>query len=171
MLESLHILSKLAIQYITLTNMSFVLGLIGSAGTVWAIIQNRTKFDIRIAEYSYKENKIVAYLIIQNKSRLPISIGKICVKIDNSYYPCVETPTRIRWDTYRSGKTITGQANYYNLDIPISLLGLMGTSGYILFELPPEIDILDPTTLTLQISPNRGSAVEKKCQIPQQHTI
>lgn len=166
MLETLQNLAQLVIQHITITNISFILGLIGSAGTLWTIIQNRVKFDIRIAEYLYKENKIVAYLIIQNKSRLSISIGKICVKIDNAYYPCTETPTRIRWDTYRSGKTITGQTNYYNIDMPISLSGLMGTSGYILFELPPGTDILDPTALTFQVSPNRGSAVEKQCPIP-----
>lgn len=156
------------VKYITFDNITFLLALIGSIGTAWNVIQSKVHIDMKIINFQHSENKILIYLMFQNKSRLPVSIGKISIKINDVFYSCVEIPTRVEYKTYRSGKTVTGYAHYYNMNLPVNLGGLAGTSGYILFELPKGIDIPDSKYLTFQIVPNRGWAIERKCQLPQQ---
>ena len=167
--QTISVLSKLFSSVFTFDNLTFVLGLIGSLGTAWGIFQSRVRIDMKVIKYGHSENKILIYVAFYNKSRLAISINGISLKISDTYYSCTELPTRVDHRTYYIGKEITGQSNYFNMNMPINISGLAGTSGYILFELPKDTDILESNQMTFLISPNRGSAIEKKCQLPQEY--
>ena len=50
----------------------------------------------------------------------------------------------------------------FTIPFPINLGSLTGTSGYIEFDISPEVLKLFSTPLTVQVSTNRGKAIEKK---------
>lgn len=153
-------------EYFTKENVTFLFAVVGFAGTIYAAFASRVKIDMKIIKYIPAKGQIIIYAAFQNKSHMAVSISGISVKIDDVYFPCVEYPTIIEWNVYRSKNEITGTFNLSNMDMPINLTALSGTSGYILFEVPQEDCTTAPNTLTFQLSPNRGRAVEKKCQLP-----
>lgn len=153
-------------QYLTKENITFFFAVVGFAGTVYAAFASRVKIDMKAIKYIPSKGQIIIYAAFQNKSHIAVSISGISVKIGDVYFPCIEYPEMIERNVYHSGKNIVGTFNLSNIDMPINLSGLAGASGYILFEIPQDIDIPNSNTLTFQVSPNRGHAIEKKCQLP-----
>ncbi len=105
---------------------------------------------------------IVLYVSFANKSRLPISVTDICIKIDDTYYPCLQPPIIAYEETKKVNGAVVSHRAISSLSIPINISSLSGTSGYICFEFPEVSFPSDATELTFSVSPNRGKVFEKK---------
>ncbi len=155
----------------TKENITFVLALIGSVGTIatWirSYIINKRNVIIRPIANKSKDNKILLYLFFENRSRLPISITAISVLFDGVYYPCRYQPQKVISDQRTVGGKVVSLQDYYNITFPVQLGSLDSSSGYVLFVIPQDVQIPDSKTLTFQVSSNRGKAFEMKLSLDQ----
>ena len=145
-------------KYVTKENLTFLLGAFGSIGTLYTLLAQRQKFSLSIQNYRYKNKSLLLYVTFTNHSRLPISILDISIAQNNICYPCVHIPTVVCEHTRRSGKEIVSHREEFSVQFPISLSSLAGSSGYLYFDRLPENYPDDATTLTVQVSTNRGRA-------------
>lgn len=158
-------------DYFTKENITSILALIGSIGTiagwVYAFITTRKNIGIRVVAYSIKGSNILLYLSFENKSRLTISITDLAIKIGEFYHPCRHVPQRVVSTQRYTGSQLVSSVDYYNIQMPIELGSLGSTSGYVLFVLPKGHRISDTNVLTFQVSSNRGRAIEMKLSLDQ----
>lgn len=158
-------------SYFTKENITFMLALIGSLGTItgwiYTYISTRKNINMRVVAYSAKDNKMLLYLSFENKSRLTISITDLALKVEDTYYSCRHIPQRVTSTQHYLGNQILNSVDYYNIQMPIELGGLGSTSGYVLFVLPKGIYISSANVLTFQVSSNRGKAFEMKLSLAQ----
>lgn len=158
-------------QYFTKENITFLLALIGSIGSVtgwfYTYVVNKKKISIRIIAYTVKSNIILSYLSFENLSRSPISLTSISIKVNGVFYPCRHIPQKVKSTEHMIGGKIVSTHDVFNISLPIELGGLGATSGYILFVLPKDAGTPDAKTVTFQISSNRGAAVEMSLSLEQ----
>ena len=160
---------------LTQDNITFAIALFGALGTLftWLVncLHSRVKLDIHIVKLYCCDSKLVAYISIQNQSKLPVSIENISFSVDGITYGNYPVPKKIFTITSRSGKEITGREFIYSMPFPINLASLAGTSGYVYFEFPKGSLKNLATPLTVRVSTNRNKVVQKKlaflrCQDP-----
>lgn len=151
---------------VTRENITFLLGAFGSFGTFYTLLAQRKNISLSIQSYSYKNKSLLMFVSFTNHSRLPISILNISIIQDKVCYPCVYVPTMVCEHTRRSGKEIISHREEFSVQFPISLASLAGSSGYLYFDKLPENYPDDATTLTVQVSTNRGKAMKMKLSVP-----
>ena len=66
-LSNLHINT-----YFTKENITFLLAVIGSLGTIYSMIAQHKNISLSIVSYSYKNKTLLMYVAFTNCSRLPI---------------------------------------------------------------------------------------------------
>ena len=152
----------------TKENITFALSIFGSLGTLFTLIHtfliNRKQLQMRVNGHVFGDAKkmIVLYVSFANKSRLPISVTDICIKIDDTYYPCLQPPIIAYEETKKVNGAVVSHRAISSLSIPINISSLSGTSGYICFEFPEVSFPSNATELTFSVSSNRGKVFEKK---------
>lgn len=163
------------VSIFTKENITFVLALIGSLGTIatwlFSYISNKRNISIRPIAYNSKDNKILFYLSFENRSRLPISITALSILLDGAYYPCRYQPQRVISHQHTVGGKVVSSQDYYNLNFPVQLSPLGSNSGYVLFVIPREVLMPDSKTATFQVSSNRGNSFEMKLLLDQTQEI
>ena len=163
---NLETITELIFALFTRENITFLLGAFGSLGTLYALFAQRKNISLSIQSYSYKNKSLPMFVSFTNHSRLPISILNVSVVQDNVCYPCVYIPTVVCEHTRRSGKEIISHREEFSVQFPISLASLAGSSGYLYFDKLPENYPNNATTLTLEVSTNRGRAKKMKLSVP-----
>lgn len=146
-------------------NITFALSVFGSIGTLWTIIQSRKNLDFKLHYFGYsKERKLaLAYIQFVNKSRIPISITDVCLKIDRVVYPCKKIPSIAGTVLHKCFGTQSVD-NFYSVQLPIFLSALGGTSCYLVFDIPQEYDTPLSTPVKITVSSNRGRTLEVELQ-------
>lgn len=153
-------------DYLTKDNITFILATIGSLGTIYSMITQRPKLSLSIHDFHYENKSLVTYIAFTNRSRLSISVLNISVVHDKICYPCVYIPTTVVEYTCCSGKELISHREELSIQFPISLSSLAGTSGYLYFDKLPDNFPDAPTTLTFEVSTNRGRAKKMKLSVP-----
>lgn len=106
-------------------------------------------------------------LLIENRSRLPISITDISLFLGDSAYRCTPLPKLILEHTKSRKGEVYERTMKYSTPMPIQISNLGATTVVALFEgmkrLPPD----DATHLNLSISTNRGSPVKMTLELPE----
>lgn len=156
-------------QIITFENISFVLGLIGSAGTAWQVLKSRKNIDLFIANYAERtvsgKNYLIIHTLFSNKSNAGISVFDVSIKINGIYYPCVKEPQLAVSSAHqRLGQVLI--QDFYSPFFPLQMAGLGGTYAYLAFELEKDIHPDFSKPLILRVSTNRGKAIEKILSYP-----
>lgn len=164
---NLETIIGLIFSFFTRENVTFLLGAFGSLGTLYTLFAQRKNISLSIQSYRYKNKSLLMFISFTNHSRLPISILNVSIIQDNICYPCVYIPTVVCEHTRRSGKEIISHREELSIQFPISLASLAGSSGYLYFDRLPENYPDDATTLTVQVSTNRGLATKMKLLIPE----
>ncbi len=145
----------------TRENITLAIAIFGALGTLltwfFNFIHSRKNIDLRIIKISKFENQLTMYLSIQNKSRIPISINSISLLSDGVYYPCDIISHPAFTVSYQNNCT-----DIFTIPFPVNLGSLTGTSGYIEFDISSKVLKPLSTPLTVQVSTNRGKAIEKK---------
>lgn len=152
--------------YITKENITFLLSVFGSLGTLYTLLAQRKSLSLSIQSYCYNNKSLLMYVAFTNRSRLPISVLNVSILQGEVCYPCVYVPTVVCEHTRRSGKEIVSHREEFSIQFPISLSSLAGSSGYLYFDKLPENYPDDATTLTVQVSTNRGRAMKMKLPVP-----
>lgn len=150
----------------TFENLTFLLGLIGSLGTTWTFIQSRKNIEFSIIKGGMKNNELIIFVQIINKSHLGIAISDVSLFLDGIIYPC-QKERRICLSFAHERRQQVLLQDFYTEPFPLQLVGLGGTSAYLVFELPPDACIDFSKPQTLRISTNRGKVLEKQLHIPQ----
>lgn len=150
-------------KYVTLDNITFVLALIGSLGTVWNIFQSRKHIDVTINSvlYSKEQQKLAIHAQFLNKSHLPIAISNVCIVISENAFYCVKEPIVAFSNAHRRlGETLI--KDFYTQPFPLQMIGLGGVAADLVFELPQGTNIDFSIPQTLQVATNRGRSMELK---------
>ncbi len=152
---------EFANELFTQSNVTFFLATFGSIGTAWNILQSRRKISIKLNYFGYNKEKKIALANIQiaNKSRLPVAVTDISVKISQNYFPCKKYPVLADSSKHEWGKNVS-VTDFYSVQFPMAMLALGGTGGYLVFDIPQEIDVPLSKPLTFSISTNRGRPFE-----------
>ena len=157
----------------TTTTMDWVTFGIAVAGFLMSLaswfhtfITQRKRLSFKIQLFRYKEDSAYMYLMIENRSRLPVSITGISLKQGKSKTPCVQIPKTVSSTTRKTAGN-TDVVYQYSTAIPIQLSALESVSCIVLFEGIPEAVPPSATHLTFQISTNRGRIAKRKLQLPQ----
>lgn len=142
----------------TFENISFALGLIGTAGTAWQILKSRRKLRVRLPYLGYNSEKesALAYIQFDNLSNSAISITDVSIVINGITYPCDKLPTTVAYFDRRIGQKTVSSNSLYNMPLPACLSGYGGSSGYFVFQIPSESVPPDSTHRMFLISTNRG---------------
>lgn len=152
----------------TRENITFFFAIVGFLGTVNTVLMQRKKLKLSIITYRSSQHCVLMYVSITNFSHLSISISNISIVHDNICYPCAIIPKKVMDTTHTVGKQIVSYKEEYSIEFPINLSSLAGTSGYLYFDKPPNTYPTSPTTLTVQVSSNRGKATKMILSIPQE---
>ncbi|MDD3325410.1 MAG: hypothetical protein PHN38_09860 [Sulfurospirillaceae bacterium] len=141
-------------QYVTLG-----IAIFGALGTIitWihGVIVTRKKISFEIVNAVYSEKLIYAFVMLNNKSRLPIAINSISLYYNNKNIFCEKIPKKILNRTLKTGTTITSREEIKSEPFPISLNGLLGSSGYLLF-FTEGYDFNKEDKVDINIFTNRG---------------
>lgn len=153
---------QLAKTVFTFENISFALGLIGTAGTAWNLFQSRKKLEFIPLNFKLKDdNELIVHFEIINHSRLALSITNISYVYNGAHYSCLKGRA-IGESFYHERMQLKNLTDFYTQPFPLQLVGLGGTSEYIRFGLPKEIHPDFSKPQTFQVSANRGRATEMK---------
>lgn len=162
MIEIISIFWEWLSQYLTMENLTLLLATIGAIGTAADVIKSRRKLKFKLNYFGYNEEQhlVGAYIQIDNYSRLPIAITDFHMTVNGITYPCKKLPTRVATLDRKVGSTVVASQDFYNIPFPVQISPLGGASGYFLFELPPEVEILPAMPRSFQVSANRGHALK-----------
>lgn len=133
---------------------------------IYTFIAQRKRLSFKIQAFKYKENLAYMYLMIENRSRLPVSITGISLEQGESRTPCAPIPKTVSSTIMKTAGN-TDVVYHYSTAMPIQLSALESVSCIVLFEDIPEAVPLSAKLLTFQISTNRGRIAKRKLELPQ----
>lgn len=157
-------------EYLTKENITFILALFGSFGTlcvfISTLLQNSVNLDISIVEYSADNKTAILYMMLDNRSHLPISITNISIWNHAVLYSCLPTPEIVKFNIRHCNKEEVFREAVKTIPLPINLPSLSGTSGYLYFVIPQENFEIDSKSLTVEVSTNRHKKFQKTLLLP-----
>lgn len=153
-------------------NVTFLIAIAGFALSIWNFVENilksRKKLSFHIFSVDTYKDLMVVTMAIENLSQLPIAITNIKYVSGNRKTSCTPIPKLVCEATKRCGNVVTDQRSTYSEKIPIQIPSLGAFSGVILFEHLPEELKSRPTSLTFEISTNRGKAFQKTVELTEE---
>lgn len=106
------------------------------------------------------------YLVVANKSRLPLTITDIALVIGGKEVHCVSRSKLVSTKSLHRGKEIIEQTSEYSTPLPIQIMGLGGSTVLSLFENLPEKIPPDASSLNFSIYTNRGRPKKMTLELP-----
>lgn len=153
-------------EYLTKENLTFLLSIIGSIGTVagWLChwFETRKNLTFKLIGYQWNQQGLLMYYHLTNNSLQSIAINDISFKYNSNEYHCSPIPVKVLETTRRIGREVVDRKEFYSTQFPLNLSPLCGNSGYLNFSFDPEIQQPAPSSLTFVIRTNRGKALKKK---------
>lgn len=158
-------------EIVTFENITFLLGLIGSVGTAWQVIQSRRKIRLSLPYFGYSAEKqlALAYIQFDNLSNSAVSITDVSIVINGITYPCNKLPTIVASSDRKIGGKTVSSDSLYNMSLPVCLSGYGGSSGYFVFQIPLESVPPDSTHRTFLISTSRGSSFRVELKLDREY--
>lgn len=146
-------------KYLTRENITLAIAIFGALGTISTWIYNyitsRKNISFSIISAFYKNSTLSAYIMVENKSRMPVCINGVTIIEGKKKAMCKQMPTKILEITNRTGSEVIDKRKIYTCQFPISLGALSGDSGYICFNLK-DFNIDVSKELNFLIATNRG---------------
>ena len=150
------------IKQLNLTTIISVLGLFISLATLaYNLLTKRKRLSIRIFSIDADKDIMFITMAIENLSQLPIAITNIKYVSEHEKKSCTPIPTLVFESTKKCGTVVIEHRSVYSEKLPIQISPLGAFSGVILFEHLQELPKNPPTSLTVEVSTNRGKAFQK----------
>lgn len=152
----------------TRENITLAIALFGAIGTaisgILSFFRSRKKISIQIIKISRLEKFMIAYIAMQNKSRLPISINDISIIINKRKYTGNSVPP-LTLEYVIDSLDTPATRKHTTIQFPVNLGPLSGASGYICLDVPSDVSQKLSTPLTFEVSTNRGNSTRKKLEL------
>lgn len=151
-------------KFLTFQNISFILGLIGSAGTVFNILNSRKRLICSVSKSVYRTDiqTLVLVVCFENRSRLPISVTNMTIDINGTEQDFEEYPRCVSYYRKQVGNETIDRNILYNLNFPVSLSQFGAVSGYLLFDISQEDFEKLPTQMNLKVHSTRWMVQKKR---------
>lgn len=159
-------LSEVVKETLTRDNITFVLALIGSIGSLYMFLMQRKKVRITIQKYGYVDKSLLMYLSYVNLSHLSVAITNISLVHEGILYPCAYESTLANTYTHKIGNEIVTRKDEFTIALPLNLSALAGASGYIYFQNLPDNFSGTSEMIELKVGTNRGRAIKMKLKVP-----
>ena len=143
-------------------NITLAIALIGAFGTIWGFYQNR--FKIKCSYISQlvlppptKVTIMYFNFLIENQSRLPVSISRIYLSIDGLQSESLRESYPVHAYIEQSGRS-SQKYPAFTLPLPVKIEGLGAVGGYFRFHFSEPISEskLLQSKVTVTIATNRG---------------
>ena len=109
---------------------------------------------------------VYIYLLLENRSSLPISVDRFVLHMKEGSYNCTPQPTVISSSRQLQGDKVIASRSEYSSSFPIHLSPLSTATALVLFENLQQLPADATTHLFLSICTNRGKAIQKKFELP-----
>lgn len=117
--------------------------------------------DIGVREYYTPNDLLKVQFSFENKSQLPISITRVQLVINGTYYDCLRLPVIIEEVERKRNNVVYDRDTIKSTSTPLNLPSLGASSGFLSFQVPRGSLSNDETALTFRICTNRGKAIQK----------
>ena len=144
--------------------LAFVLSL---SSWAHAFITQRRKLSFRITEAKSNNEVSIIYILIENRSRLPVSVTRISLVTERGCVDCVLIPELVLESKRTRGGQLIDKHNYFSMEMPISISSLGAASGFLLFRGEGCMIPKSSTSVTLKVCTNRGRAFQMTIPLPQ----
>lgn len=154
-------------QFFTKANITLLLSIIGSFGTLIALYTKRKNLKIQVSNVAYKEDQkqLLLDITFENRSQLPIAITDVRVFLNNHELTVEKYPLCVEEYSHFHGKEVVDRKFLYNLEFPVAIQQLGASAGKMLLEFSPE-ELENPSTpLIFQVHSTRGKVqqIELPC--------
>lgn len=143
---------------------TLVLSVFASVGTlltwIFKLISSRKNIKIKIIKYCKVHSSLIMYMVVNNNSSSSIILNYVSIKLNDIIYPCSTLPKKVFTTQSKTGEIVNFSKEYISVMFPINLSPCSGMSGYFLFDVPEGDLKMLSTPLTLQVSSNRGKAIQ-----------
>lgn len=130
------------------------------------LLTQRKRLATHVLHLKVVKDELHMYLLIENRSRLPISVTRLELIQGNVRTACTALPSLMFRRYMSSGGTGTDERRDYSTPLPYSLSSLGAMTVLVRFEDLKQTPPLDATHLTLAVSTNRGRKVRMKLELP-----
>ncbi len=152
----------------TLEYWTLVIAIFGALGTlstwVYRFVVTKKKIGFEIVGSVYSDKLVYMFYILNNKSRLPISINSISICDNKNEIYCEKIPKRLLRKEEKSGSIVKSTTDTFSENFPIAINGLLGHSGYLLF-VTEKYDFDKTENTSINIYTNRGKIKIKKIDL------
>lgn len=146
-------------------SISFVMSLVTWIRT---FIVEHKNIKLKVQFFRTKNCTAYMFLLVENKSRLPIAISDIILRQGKECIHCRPFPTEIITGNRKVNGKVVEKPPKCSDSIPIQLNGLSSKSCIVLFEdIPTDIPPTS-THLNFEVSTNRGMRAKRKLQLPEE---
>lgn len=144
-----------------------VIGFIMSTATwISTLASKRRNLKGKILKIKSYADITYIYLLLENRSSLPIAVTQIILHQELEDNQCSPLPTEVSHHIYRDGDAIYHCRAELSTQLPIQIPSLSAMTALVLFErltqLPPD----DATHLNLEVLTNRGKEIRAKLPLP-----
>ena len=156
-------------------NITLILSIIGTLGTIYSIAYNiitsRVNIAAQIKFIDYRKPYLFGYIIVENRSNSTVSISNIELIINGKPYFFINHPHLVNHNLSK----FNGHENYYDdytAQIPFTLSTYGALGGYFL-SISSDTSINLDTIGILRIGTNRNKIIEIEiplCDIPRQES-
>lgn len=158
-------------EFVNKDNITLLIAILGFVMSLitWVkkFLTQRRKLSGKVLGIKSYEDVTFIYLLLENKSMLPISVTWIALRCGGESYPCTPLPVRIFEKVRRSRGEIIEIKREYSTPMPITIGELGAVNALVFFEnlrqLPPD----DATHLNLQVCTNRGKPMQMTLLLPE----
>lgn len=161
-----HVNIKDFLSNITTSQVTFWIAIAGFLMSLISWIKDfatqHKRLSARIMYLGTSSRSAHMYLMIENKSRLPISITGVELILDKQAYPCVPFPKIVFIRNLKTAGEVSHSQPEYSTQIPIHIPSLGAVTALLLFDPLVQTPLPDATQLTLAISTNRGKKVKMR---------
>ena len=151
--------------------------IMSSATWIASFVSGRRRLIITPKLYSHgvpsseKPALYLLFVMLENKSKLPIAITDIAVVAQGGLVPCDPISVPYFHARTRSGDEITYERHAYSLGLPVAISGLSAASGVLIFADRLQQLESDAKEWTLRLGTTRGAVTQKiSLQLPNLHT-
>lgn len=130
------------------------------------LLTQRKKLAAHVLHLKVVKDELHMHLLIENRSRLPISVTRLELIQGKVRTSCTALPSLMFRSFISSGNTVSNERRDYSTPLPYSLSSLGAMTVLVRFEDLEQTPPLDATNLTLAVSTNRGRKVQMKLELP-----
>lgn len=159
------------VPFLSRDNITLAIAVLGAVislcNSASGFLHSRQNFRIHIIKITHVGEFLVAYLCLENKSRLPISITSLSTIIGGKKYSGFSIPPHTFKSVFYENDVRVSYRECQTMIFPINLGSLSGASGYISFDISEEACKSLSKHLNIVVSTNRGRLKKMKLRLPE----